>query len=142
MVQQLDPKNYLHQNQAYRKNDHARIEQKNYTNVRHWVGYLRYDQPGQVAILNELYPLLEDYVNFFLPSMKCLGKERVGSKYKRVYDTPQTAYARVLAHEKVPEGVKAVLKAKYATLNPKQLKSKLEQLQQRLLSSYRKHRLQ
>ena len=126
----------------YRKNDHARIEQKNYTNVRHWVGYLRYDHSEQVQILNQLYLILEDYLNFFLPSMKCIKKERTGSKYKRIYDKPQTAYARVLAHPNISDEVKNELKEKYVKLNPKQLKKQLEQLQQRLISSYRKHRLQ
>ena len=138
----LTPKITCTRTRPYRKNDHGRIEQKNYTNVRHWVGYLRYDQPEQVKILNQLYLLLEDYLNFFLPSMKCIKKERVGSKYKRVYDKCQTAYARVLAHPDIPDEVKSKLKKKYATLNLKTLKNQLEQLQQRLLSSYRKYRLQ
>jgi hypothetical protein len=126
----------------YRKNDHARIEQKNYTNVRRWVGYLRYDDPQQVKILNQLYLLLEDYLNYFLPSMKCVKKERIGSKYRRVYDTPQTAYQRVLAHPNISEEVKTKLRQKYVTLNPNTLKRQIEQLQQRLLSTYRKNRLQ
>lgn len=126
----------------YRKNDHARIEQKNYTNVRRWVGYLRYDAPAQVNLLNRLYRLLEDYLNFFLPSMKCLSKERIGSQYKRVYDQSRTAYARVLSHAGIPHEVKAKLKEKYATLNPKTLKKNIEQLQQQLLASYRNHRVQ
>lgn len=138
----LTPKITCTRTRPYRKNDHARIEQKNYTNVRHWVGYLRYDQPEQVQILNQLYVLLEDYLNFFLPSMKCIKKERVGSKYKRVYDQSQTAYARVLAQPNIAEEVKARLKQKYVTLNPKTLKRQIEQLQQRLLTSYRKHRIQ
>ena len=126
----------------YRKNDHGRIEQKNYTNVRHWVGYLRYDDLKQVEILNQLYRILEDYLNFFLPSMKCVKKERVGSKYKRVYDQSQTAYQRVLVHPDISDAVKDRLKEKYATLNPKILKIQLEQLQRRLLFSYRNNRLQ
>lgn len=138
----LTPKITCTRTRPYRKNDHGRIEQKNYTNVRHWVGYLRYDHPEQVKILNQLYLLLEDYLNFFLPSMKCVQKERVGSKYRRIYDKPQTAYARVLAHPNISEEIKNKLKKKYATLNPKTLKQQLEQLQQRLLSSYRKQRLQ
>jgi len=138
----LTPPVVCSRTRPYRKNDHARIEQKNYTNVRHWVGYLRYDDPRQVKILNQLYLLLEDYLNFFLPSMKCVKKERIGSKYRRVYDTPQTAYARVLAHPNISDDTKTKLKVKYATLNPKTLKKNIEQLQQRLLSSYRKNRLQ
>jgi hypothetical protein len=138
----LTPPVVCSRTRPYRKNDHARIEQKNYTNVRRWVGYLRYDSQEQVKILNQLYLLLEDYLNFFLPSQKCLKKERVGSKYRRVYDTPQTAYARVLAHPNISYDIKAKLKQKYARLNPKTLKKQIEQLQQRLLSSYRKNRLQ
>jgi len=138
----LTPPVVCSRTRPYRKNDHARIEQKNYTNVRHWVGYLRYDDPQQVKILNQLYLTLEDYLNFFLPSMKCLKRERAGSKYRRVYDLPQTAYARVLAHPGISDGIKAKLKTKYATLNQKKKKKQIEQLQQRLLSSYRKNRLQ
>jgi len=140
--QSLTPEIVCTRTRPYRKNDHARIEQKNYTNVRHWVGYLRYDNQEEVEILNQLYLLLEDYLNFFLPSMKCVKKERIGSKYKRVYDKPQTAYARVLAHPNISQKIKNELKEKYDTLNPKQLKKQLAQLQQQLLSSYRKHRLQ
>ena len=138
----LTPPVVCSRTRPYRKNDHARIEQKNYTNVRHWVGYLRYGKPEQVKLLNQLYLLLEDYLNFFLPSMKCVKKERIGSKYRRVYDKPQTAYARVLAHPNISEEVKTKLTTRYAKLNPKTLKKQIEQLQQRLLSSYRKNRLQ
>lgn len=138
----LTPKVVCTRTRPYRKNDHARIEQKNYTNVRHFVGYLRYDKPEQIKILNHLYHVLEDYLNFFLPSMKCIKKERIGSKYRRVYDRPQTAYQRVLAHPDIPQEVKDRLKKKYVTLNPKALKKQLEQLQQQLLTSYRKGRLQ
>ncbi|HEX9503651.1 MAG TPA: transposase, partial [Patescibacteria group bacterium] len=125
----------------YRKNDHGRIEQKNYTNIRHFVGYLRYDQPEQVKILNQLYPILEDYLNFFVPSMKCLSKERIGSKYIRKYDTAQTAYQRVLNHPGIAEDVKQQLKLKYVTLNPKQLKHRIEQLQQKLKMTARRKEL-
>ena len=48
----------------YMKNDHARIEQKNYANVRHVVGYTRFDDPRHTAILHQLYDALEDYLNF------------------------------------------------------------------------------
>lgn len=108
----------------YMKNDHARIEQKNYTNVRHVVGYTRFDDVRHVAILNELYDALEDYINFFLPSQKCLEKIRIGSRKIRKYDIAQTAYQRVLTHPDIPESVKEQLQQKYATLNPLLLKQK------------------
>lgn len=125
----------------YRKNDHGRIEQKNYANVRQFTGYLRYDQSEQVKILNQLYLILEDYLNFFMPSMKCLSKERIGSKYVRKYDKAQTAYQRVLNHPSIPDDVKQQLRIKYATLNPKQLKYRIEQLQQKLLTTVRRKQL-
>lgn len=125
----------------YRKNDHGRIEQKNYANVRHFVGYFRYDQPEQVKLLNQLYPILEDYLNFFVPSMKCLSKERIGSRYFRKYDIAQPAYQRVLNHSDIPDDIKQQLQIKYATLNPKELRRKIEQLQQKLKMTVRRKEL-
>ena len=118
----------------YMKNDHARIEQKNYANVRHVVGYTRFDDERQVAVLNELYDALEDYINFFLPSMKCVRKERIGSRYVKQYDQAKTAYARVLERNDVTDDVKNKLQAKYATLNPKKLKDECDRLVRKLLA--------
>lgn len=112
----------------YMKNDHARIEQKNYTNVRHVVGYTRYDDPRHASILNQLYEVLEDYINFFVPSMVCVKKERIQSRQIRRYDTAQTAYQRVLAHPDISSNVKEQLTQKYATLNPVILKQKCDRI--------------
>jgi len=110
----------------YMKNDHGRIEQKNYVNVRQFVGYCRYDHADAVAVMNELYRYLEDYLNFFINSMKCISKVRVNSKYIRTYDKPQTAYQRALNHPEISENVKEVLRQKYATLNLVELKQKID----------------
>lgn len=40
---------------AYRKNDNARVEQKNWTHVRQLVGYGRLGEALQAELLNELY---------------------------------------------------------------------------------------
>jgi hypothetical protein len=82
----------------YKKDDNAHIEQKNWTHVRKIFGYLRYDSfPVQQAI-NDLYRNeLRTLQNLFLPSMKLIGKSRVGSKLKRRYDKPQTPLERVAA---------------------------------------------
>lgn len=117
----------------YYKNDHGRIEQKNYVNIRKFLGYVRIGEINKVKLMNELYGLLEDYINFFLPSMKCLRKERTGSKYKRIYDRPKTSYQRVLSHPDIDQGVKDRLKAKYAILKPKVLKEQIDQLIKKIL---------
>lgn len=117
----------------YMKNDHARIEQKNYSNVRHVVGYTRYDDPQHVTLLNQLYEILEDYINFFVPSMVCVKKERIQSRYIRRYDTAATAYQRVLAHPDIAPEIKERLTQKYATLNPMILKQKCDKIISQLL---------
>ena len=117
----------------YMKNDHARIEQKNYANVRNVVGYTRYDDLRHVILLNELYAILEDYINFFIPSMVCLRKERIGSRRIRRYDTAKTAYQRVLEHPGISLDVKQRLEEKYATLNPVILKRKCDIITNKLL---------
>lgn len=116
----------------YMKNDHARIEQKNYANVRHIVGYTRFDDPRHVAILNEMYDALEDYLNFFIPSLKCIEKARVLSRKVRRYDRAQTAYQRVLAHPDIDPRLKERLQLKYALLNPVILKQKCDILLHKL----------
>ena len=117
----------------YMKNDHARIEQKNYTNVRHVVGYTRFDDTRHVAILNELYDALEEYINFFVPSMVCVKKERIGSRHVRRYDSAQTAYQRVLIHPDISLDIKERLRQKYATLNPMILRQKCDKIISKLL---------
>lgn len=113
----------------YMKNDHARIEQKNYTNVRQIVGYSRFDTPEHVRVLNELYETLEDYINFFIPSVVCIEKVRSSSsRTKRRYDTAKTAYQRVLQRDDISEETKEGLRKKYATLNPLLLKQKCDRI--------------
>jgi len=110
------------------KNDNAHIEQKNCATVRRFVGDLRYDTPQQLAWLNELYECLHFYLNFFVPVMKLKEKVRLGSKVKRVYDDPQTPYARVLASPHVSKLAKAKLKATYKQLDVVELKHKIDRL--------------
>lgn len=129
-----EPKITLTRIRPYYKNDHARIEQKNYTNIRDFLGYTRIENKRKVKLMNQLYDLLEDYINFFLPSVKCIRKERQGSKYKRIYDKAQTAYSRVLNHSDIEESVKQKLRAKYATLNPKVLKEQIDRLRKQILA--------
>src|SRR3989338_5441892 len=138
-AQQQDPVIALTRTRPYMKNDHARIEQKNYVNIRKWVGYERYDDPREVTVLNELYRLLEDYLNFFITSVMCIGKVRQPQKRtKRIYDAPQTACERVLAGDDVGQDVKERLKIKYGTLSMVALKSRIDTLTKQLTS--RRHK--
>ena len=77
----------------YRKNDNAYIEQKNFTHVRRPLGYLRYDTPQEMDLINDLYRnQLRLYKNFFQPVMRLASKERVDGKPRRHYAKPKTPY--------------------------------------------------
>ncbi len=110
------------------KNDNPHVEQKNWSVVRRFVGDLRIDTPAQRKRLAELYELLHSYINFFLPVMKLKEKVHIGSRVKRVYDTPQTPYARVLDSRAVPTKVKLRLRAIYKQLDVVQLKQQIDEL--------------
>jgi hypothetical protein len=118
---------------AGRRNDNAYVEQKNWSVVRRAVGYGRYDSPQQLELLDLLYTRLHLYVNFFLPVVKLQEKVRFGSKVKRIYDDPQTPYARVLASPSVSEEDKAELQEAYGYLDLIELRRGIDELQLQLL---------
>jgi hypothetical protein len=116
----------------HRKNDNCFVEEKNYSVVRRNVGYRRYDTPEELELLNEMYSHLRLYTNYFLPTMKLVKKERVGSRVKKTYDEPRTPYSRVLAAPSVGAGQKKRLREVYQTLNPAELKRSITRLQSKL----------
>lgn len=120
---------------AYRKNDNAHIEQKNFSTVRKIIGYKRLETEKQLETLNQIYKLLSDYLNFFIPTLKLVRKEHLGSKVKRIYDKPKTPYQRVLEHPNIDENTKLKLKSKYLTLNPAALLREINKLVNQLLKS-------
>lgn len=110
----------------YRKNDQAHVEQKNWTAVRQWVGYERYESPEALALLNAIYTDLRLFLNFFQPVMKLVDKKRVGSKVRKKYDTAQTPYQRVLASPHIDDSLKDQLRQLYPSLNPLALQRRIE----------------
>jgi hypothetical protein len=52
---------------ASHSNDGAHVEQKNWTHVRELVGYLRYDTPAELALLDEIWELDRVFTNYLLP---------------------------------------------------------------------------
>lgn len=80
----------------YRKNDNAHIEQKNWSNIRQYFGYLRFDDPRILPLLNDLYSNeFSLLVNFFLPSFKLLHKHRDGPHIIKHHDPPKTPFERL-----------------------------------------------
>lgn len=120
----------LTRSRAYHKNDNAYVEQKNYTTVRDFIGYVRLDTQKQVKLLNKLYRShLRDYLNFFQPTMKCIGKEKNKPHNNRVYaDQAKTPYQRVIEHKQIDQQVKEKLKEKKQQLNPRTLKENIDKM--------------
>ena len=117
----------------YRKNDNARVEQKNWTHVRQLVGYDRMGDPAQAELLNELYAKeWGQFRNFFCPAMKHLRTEVEGSRKKRVYDQPATPFERLKASGQVDREQIARLEKLKATLNPFALKRSIEKKLRRI----------
>ncbi len=109
------------------KSDNAHVEQKNWTHVRHLLGYDRFDHVKLVELINNLYVNeWRLYQNHFIPTMKCIKKEKINSKYKKKFDTPKTPYERVLACDDISTAMKEKLKAEHAQLNPFELKRRIE----------------
>ena len=104
---------------AYHKDDNAHVEQKNWTQVRQWIGYDRLDNPRVVPLLNNLYAKeWRLFHNFFCPSVKLISKERIGSKTIKRHDSPKTPYQRIMDSPYIQESVKLSLSKQLEKLNP------------------------
>lgn len=116
----------------YQKNDGCYVEQKNWSVVRHFIGYRRYETPEALEILNTMGRLLRDYVNFFCPSMKLKEKIREGAHVTRRYHPAVTPFRRLLQSDTVSPDDKQKLEAYYSSLNLALLKRQIEQCQDKL----------
>jgi len=111
----------------YHKDDNAHVEQKNWMWPRQLLGYGRLEDERLLPPINALYveawgPLH----NFFLPSMKLIQKQRVGSRWVRRHDQPQTAYQRLLAHGDLTAKARRELRDRFHALDPFALAAEVE----------------
>ncbi len=121
-------------------NDQAHIEQKNWTTVRHAVGYHRYDTPRELALLNELWPLHSQLANLFLPQQKLISKTRTGAKVVKKYDkaaTPATRLTRDHPDILTPTDATA-MNTQIHDLNPADLARRIAAIQASLLELARR----
>lgn len=121
-----EPVNYT-RSRAYNKNDNAHIEEKNWTVVRQYIGYDRLNNPEQLELLNDLYRNdLNYFLNYFLPSMKLISKERQGSKIKKKYDKAKTPFQRLFESKETDEDKKLELLRILNRLDPFKLQENIE----------------
>jgi hypothetical protein len=122
----LEEKITFTRSRPYRKNDQAHVEQKNWSVVRHTVGYDRLESEEEQLLLDEIYADLRFYVNFFQPVLKLVEKKYVDGKVIKKYDQATTPYRRVLASANVALVDKAKLSNLYFQLNPVVLRNRID----------------
>ena len=133
----MDEKLDFSRSRPYKKNDNCLVEQKNWTHVKKFVGYLRYDTDAELLILNDLYRTeLRLFKNFFQPVIKLISKERVGGRIVRKYDMAKTPYARVMELSETSEKTKQELRHIYESLNPALLKREIDRKLNLLYKAY------
>ncbi len=111
----------------YQKNDQAHVEQKNWSVVRHTVGYDRWESKQELALLESIHDNLRLYINFFQPSFKLVAKELIGNRTCKRYDAAKTPYQRVLERNEISLEAKARLMNLYVQLNPVELRRRIDQ---------------
>lgn len=119
---------------AGNSNDGAHVEQKNWTTVRQLVGYLRYDTPGELDLLNKIWALQSLIGNHFYPQQKLISKVRDGAKITKRYDRAQTPYTRAMAHPTVKPLRRRRLTTQHASFNPAAVQRQIQALSADLLT--------
>ena len=117
----------LSRSRPYHKDDNAHVEQKNWMWPRQLLGYGRLERAEVVQPINSLYKEIWGPLhNFFLPSMKLVKKWRMGSRWVRRYDVPQTAYQRLVGSGQLKRAEASRLRERYESLDPFKLAAELE----------------
>lgn len=123
----------------YKKNDNAHIEGKNWTIVRQYLHYERLDKPEMVMLLNDLYTKeLNCMLNYFLPSVKLIAKQRIGSKIIKVHDKPKTPFQRLLESGVLEKKRELKIIKLIKQINPFELKKEIEEKIKRILELAKK----
>jgi len=117
----------LTRSREYKKNDQCHVEQKNWSVVRQFIGYKRFETDKELSVLQELYPLLMAYHNFFHPMMRLSEKKREGSKVTKRYERSVTPYQRLIeSNGHIDTETKESLRQHYLSLNPMDLVKRIE----------------
>jgi hypothetical protein len=125
---------FFTRSRPYKKNDQATIESKNNHLVRKYGFYYRYDTDEERAVLNRLWRLVNDRLNYLTPTIKPIGygSGRDGQR-RRLYDQPKTPLDRLLAAKILSPAQQTELLAYRDSLNPAAIGRQIADLQAALL---------
>ena len=120
----------LSRSRPYHKNDNPRVEQKNATLVRAYLGHERLDSVAQVLAMNQLYDKMWVYYNLFQPVMHLVEKQVIQqhgqpARVKRRHDPAQTPFDRLCASNAILPEHRQHLKALRDQINPRKLRQEI-----------------
>ena len=120
----------LSRSRPYHKNDNPRVEQKNSSLVRAYVGHDRIDSVVQVLAVNELYDDLWLYNNLFQPVMHMVEKEVIREdgkavRVKRHYDNARTPFDRLCQTNAILPQHRQQLEALRDSIKPRRLRQQI-----------------
>ncbi len=120
----------LSRSRPFHKNDNPRVEQKNATLVRAYLGHERLDAVAQVRAANQLYDKMWVYYNLFQPVMHLVEKEVIQqdgqpARVKRRHDQAQTPFDRLCATDAILPEHRHQLEALREQINPRQLRQEI-----------------
>jgi hypothetical protein len=125
---------YFTRSRPYKKNDQATVESKNNHLVRRYGFYWRYDTAAELAALRELWPLVNDLLNYFTPTIKPVGwSQDAAGRRKRLYDRPATPLERLIRSGTLSPVQEAELTGRRDSLDVAGLSRRIGQLQARLM---------
>ena len=120
----------LSRSRPYHKNDNPRVEQKNSTLVRAYLGYERLDTVAHVLAVNRLYDKMWIYYNLFQHVMHLVEKEIVreegqATRVRRRHDKARTPFDRLCDTKVILPAHREQLEALRDSINPRHLRSEI-----------------
>ncbi len=122
---------------AHTSNDNAHVEQKNGDIVRRSAFRYRYDTVEELALLGELWGLVNRRKNLFLPTKKANSwRTTKAGRNTRTYDQPKTPYQRLRDEAGfLTPPAQHQLQALHEKTNPAELTRNINRIQQALIAS-------
>lgn len=123
----------------FHKNDNRFVEQKNFTQVRAFLGHEHLDTVAQTLLLNQLYDKMWVYYNLFQPVIR-LREKKVATNpdgtwhVQRRFDQPRTPFQRLCATEAIASHKREELQQLRQRTNPRRLRTEIYELLQQLFS--------
>jgi hypothetical protein len=120
----------ISRSRPFHKNDNPRVEQKNRTLVRAYLGDDRIDTVAQVLALNALYDQMWVYYNFFQPVMHLVEKEVIReagqpARVKRRHDEARTPFDRLCQTDAILPDHREQLEGLRDAINPRRLRQEI-----------------